>query len=107
MANPGTAFSAATNDFAASSYSKSWSNNRPRMKSVCATADRVEVGNVALPKPGIVCACSKPADAGNNRTKRNVFFIRTLAFEQRRFVIVNLHLPQPLPTAHGRRKMEK
>src|SRR5580693_2152685 len=89
MANPGSVFSAATNDLAASGYSNRCSNNRPRMKSLCAAAEWLEVGNVALPKPGIVCACGDHADTGNNRTKRNVFFIGTLAFEQRRFAIVH------------------
>src|ERR1700683_3051647 len=107
MANPGSCFSAATNDFAASWYSNRCNNNRPRIKSLCAAPEWVEVGNVALPKPGIVCACNNAADVGNNRTKRNVFFMETLAFEQRRFVIVNLHSPRPLAAACGRRKMEK
>ena len=107
MANPGSAFSAATNDFAASGYSKRCSNNSPRMKSFCAAADWVEVGNVAVPKPGIACAPSEQANSGNNITRRNVFFIGTLAFEQRRFAIVDPHSLLLLATVCGRRRMGK
>src|SRR5271170_2013376 len=101
MANPGSALSAATNDFAASEYSNRCSNNRPRMKALCAAAEWVEVGKVALPKPGIACACVNPADKANNRTSRNVFFIGTLAFEQRRFIVAHPHRPRPPATACG------
>src|SRR5271163_1974977 len=107
MANPGSAFSAATNDLAASEYSKRCSNNRPRMKSLCAAAEWVEVGNVAFPKPGTACARTEHADSGNNRTNRNAFFIGTLAFERRRFVVLHPHSPRPLATVCGRRKREK
>ena len=57
------------------------------MKSLCAAGECVDVGNVAVPRPGIVSACSIHVEMGRSKRKRKIFLMRGFAPEQGRFVI--------------------
>src|ERR1700689_3929258 len=84
MAKPGSAFSAAKNERAASSYSKRCSRSRPRMNSRAAAAECVEVGKVAEPRPGTVSARTNDVERSRRaRRGRILLVVMALPLRQR------------------------